>query len=88
MRPAWGASGAKIQKTFLKGFGGFLTISSLTMYMLNSGEDAIKTLGYATAATLATMVDGQFISKDAPGSDASQKFWLVINAAIAGFTLL
>ena len=28
---AWGASGAKIQKTFLKGFGGFLTISSLTM---------------------------------------------------------
>ena len=78
----------KLQKNFLKSFGGFLTISSLTMYLLNSGEDAVKTLGYATVATLATMVDGQFISKDAPGSDASQKFWLVINAAIAGFTLL
>ena len=85
---AWGASGAKIQKTFLKSFGGFLTISGLTMYLLNSGEDAVKTLGYATVATLATMVDGQFISKDQPGSEASQKFWLAINAAIAGFTLL
>jgi hypothetical protein len=84
---AWGASGAKLNKTFLKGFGGFLTISSLTMYMLNSGEDAIKTLGYATAATLATMVDGNFISKDAPGSEASQQFWMAINAAIVGFTL-
>ena len=57
------------------------------MYMLNSGEDAIKTLGYATAATLATMVDGNFISKDAPGSEASQQFWMAINAAIVGFTL-
>merc|ERR1719375_2781312 len=75
---AWGASGAKLQ-TFLKSFGGFLTISSLTMYLLNSGEDAVKTLGYATVAT---MVDGQFISKDQPGSEASQKFWLAINAAI------
>ena len=54
---AWGASGAKIQKTFLKGFGGFLTISSLTMYMLNSGEDAIKTLGYATAANHKFLLD-------------------------------
>ena len=84
---AWGASGAKLQKNFLKSFGGFLTISSLTAYMLNSGEDAIKTLGYASALTLATQIDGSYISKDAPGSEAAANFWMAITAGIVGFTL-
>ena len=47
----------------------------------------MKTLGVTTALFLASMIDGNFISKDAPGSEASQQFWMAINAAIVGFTL-
>ena len=40
-----------------------------------------------TALILATMVDGNFITGDAPGSKNMQYFWTVVNAAVCYFTL-
>ena len=42
----------------------------------------------AICLVLASMIDGNFISKDAPGSANMQNFWLAVNAAVAAFTLL
>tara|TARA_B100000780_G_scaffold258186_1_gene208406 strand:+ start:639 stop:770 length:132 start_codon:yes stop_codon:yes gene_type:complete len=40
-----------------------------------------------TALMLATMIDGNFITGDAPGSKNMQYFWMVVNAAVCYFTL-
>jgi len=40
-----------------------------------------------TALMLATMIDGNFITGDVPGSKNMQYFWMVVNAAVCYFTL-
>jgi len=84
---AWGAGSAQVNKSLLKGFGSFLTTFAVMLYMLVTGKDAVQTLGVTTLVALAAQIDGNFISKDAPGSANMQMFWMVVNAAVAAFTL-
>lgn len=82
---AWGAGGAKVNAVFMKGMGSFLASNAVATYCLATGEGALKSLGYSTAVVLAQMIDGNFITKDAPGSENAQKFWMAINAAVVYF---
>merc|ERR1712195_334182 len=81
------ASGKTVNPIFLKTMGTFITVVAATFWLLATGEDAIKTLGMTTALMLATMIDGNFITGDAPGSKNMQYFWMAVNAAVCYFTL-
>jgi hypothetical protein len=87
MVEAWGADTKTVNPVFLKGMGTFITLVGATFWLLATGQDATKTLGMTTALMLATMIDGNFITGDAPGSKNMQYFWMVVNAAVCYFTL-
>merc|ERR1712166_654425 len=87
MVEAWGADAKTVNPIFLKTMGTFITVVAATFWLLATGEDAIKTLGMTTALMLATMIDGNFITGDAPGSKNMQYFWMAVNAAVCYFTL-
>ena len=87
MLEAWGADSKSVNPVFLKFMGVCIAAVGATFWLLSTGETAMKTLGVTTALFLASMIDGNFISKDAPGSKNAQYFWMVINAAVCYFTL-
>merc|ERR1712166_498382 len=87
MVEALGADAKTVNPIFLKTIGTFITVVAATFWLLATGEDAIKTLGMTTALMLATMIDGNFITGDAPGSKNMQYFWMAVNAAVCYFTL-
>ena len=87
MLEAWGADSKSVNPVFLKFMGLSIAAIGATFWLLTTGESAIKTLGMTTALYLAAMIDGNFITKDAPGSKNAQYFWIVINAAVCYFTL-
>ena len=87
MLEAWGADSKSINPVFLKFMGVSIAAIGATFWLLTTTDSAIKTLGMTTALYLASMIDSNFISKDAPGSKNAQYFWMVINAAVCYFTL-
>ena len=87
MLEAWGADSKTVNPVFLKFMGVCVAAVGATFWLLTTGETAIKTLGMTTAIFLASMIDGNFIAKDAPGSKNAQYFWMAINAAVCYFTL-
>merc|ERR1712072_1558875 len=87
MLEAWGADSKSVNPVFLKFMGVSIAAIGATFWLLTTGETAIKTLGMTPALYLASMIDSNFISKDAPGSKNAQYFWMVINAAVCYFTL-
>jgi hypothetical protein len=87
MLEAWGADSKTVNPVFLKLMGVCIAAIGATFWLLTTGETAIKTIGVTTGLFLASMIDGNFISKDAPGSKNAQYFWMVINAAVCYFTL-
>lgn len=89
---AWGVKSADATTlVFVKAFGYFMCANAAMLAGIALDEPAAKIIGYGWAPCMLSILDGLFVSKNVEklgmNKDA-QYFWLAVQAAVVGGTLL
>ena len=87
---AWGMNGDASFEGMMKNFGYQLCSLGVLQYLVATGTDVSKAVGYAFALSLVGLVDMMYVSRsaDAMGVEKNAaRAWMVIQSAVAAFTL-
>jgi hypothetical protein len=87
---AWGLSSNDKVDAMMKGYGYNLVIYGVVAYLVLNGDSVVSAVGYGWAIALLNLIDGLFVTKHhvSLGVKTEPMYaWLIINAAIAAFTL-
>jgi hypothetical protein len=88
---AWGVAGDELVTFFMKNFGYFLLSASVLNAALLEGWEAPKAIGASFVVALISIIDNNFIAKNAAKFNMEmgpQYFWMALQAGVIACTML